>query len=221
MKPYSKASIAAGVKEYSPKPIAELSDEQIGRIKAYGQVLLGIIAIAGVLTVTAVAPSALSALKLFMKLRYKRKLNYKESTKKVTKSFYYLKENGYIKLRQEKDGYRIILTKKGLVKAQEANFNAITIKKPAVWDGKFWQVAADIPTKYRSGADVFRRKTKELGLFPLQRTLWFYPFDPREEINLVAKICGISSFVTAMKIEKFDPADKKTIKKHFKKLSII
>lgn len=156
-----------------------------------------------------------------MKLQHKKKLSYKERTKKVTRTFYYLKENGYIKFFREKGGYKIILTKKGRAKARELNFNTITIKRPTVWDKKFWQVAADIPTKYRSGADVFRRKTKELNFFPLQRTLWFYPFDPRKEIELIAETCSISSFVTVMKIEKLDPSDEKIIREHFKKLDVI
>lgn len=33
MKAYKKVSIASDVKKYSPKPIIELSEEQIGRIK--------------------------------------------------------------------------------------------------------------------------------------------------------------------------------------------
>jgi len=218
---YRKNSIAGSLKKNSPKPTFELSEAQIEKLKSYGQVVLAILALASVLTVAAVAPGAIGALRPFLKLKGRKRMDYDKSISKVNKTFYYLRRKGYIKFHFQAGQYRIILTKKGKEKIKELSFNTIYIPKPTSWDGKFWQVAADIPTKYRIGADAFRRKIKELGFFALQRTLWFHPFDPRKEIEFVADFFGIASFVTVMKIDKFDPADEKLMKDYFQKNNIV
>jgi hypothetical protein len=80
-------------------------------------------------------------------------------------------------------------------------------------------VAADIPTKdHRQGADLLRRKLKQMGFYPLQRSLWFYPFDPRPEIEFICREFGVANFVTVMEINRLDVQDEKLLKKHFSKL---
>ena len=82
--------------------------------------------------------------------------------------------------------------------------------------------AADIPTKnYRRGADMLRRKLKELGFFSLQRTLWFYPFDPRKELEYVVNSFGIANFVTLMEVSRLDRDDEEIMKKFFRVSKIL
>jgi len=201
--------------------MVELSEIQIEKIKNYGEVLLVIIALSAVLTVTAVMPGALGALKIFQKVRFRKRLNYRQKTRKLTRTFYYLKKKGYIKTVLEQNKWKIIVTKRGRSRMNEIKYENMIIPKPKSWDGKFWQVAADIPTKYRNSADAFRLKAKKLNLFPLQRTLWFYPFDLRKEIEFVSYFYGIGPYVTIMRVDKLDPADKKVIKEYFKKAGLI
>lgn len=204
-----------------PKPKIEFSDEQLAKLNNYGQILLCILAVAGIVTIAVLMPSALFTIKTFHKLRGLKKFSYEEKRRKVRNTFYYLKAKGFIDILSVGKDYRISLTEKGREAVKKINFENISIPKPDSWDGKFWQIAADIPTKFRNNADCFRRKIKKMGLFTLQRTLWFYPFDPRREIRLVSQIYSISDFVTAMKIEILDPADKKQIRKYFKEKRLI
>jgi len=221
MRAYSKIPLAKLVKQSSSKPIVEISDIQIEKLKSYGEILLAVIALSGVLTVAVVMPGALGALRIFQKLQPRRRLNHQQKTCKVARTFYYLRKKGYIETIFEKNDWKIIITKKGNDRIRELKYETISIPKTKSWDGKFWQVAADIPTKYRSGADAFRLKIKKLGLFALQRTLWFYPFDPRKEIEFVSRFYGIEPFVTVMRIDKLDPADKKVVKEYFKEKNLI
>ena len=82
-------------------------------------------------------------------------------------------------------------------------------------------MAADIPTKgYRQGADALRAKLKQMGFCPLQRTLWFYPYDPRKQLEVIVNHYGIGEFVTVMEISRMDIQDEKVLKKYFNLLRI-
>lgn len=221
MKIYKKIPLTKLIKQSYPKPAIEISEIQIEKLKSYGEILLAIIALSGLLTVVTVMPGALAALKIFQKLHLRKRLSYQQRTYKLAKTFYYLKKKGYVETIFKNNNWQVFITKKGNNRIRELKFDTISIPRPKFWDRKFWQIAADIPTKYRNGADAFRLKIKKLGLFPLQRTLWFYPFDPRKEIEFVSRFYGIESYVTAMRVDKLDPADRKNIKEHFQKIGLI
>lgn len=221
MKSKKKLYFSDAVFNNMPQPKFRFSEEQLVKLNSYGQILLCILAVTGIVTMAVLMPSSLSIIKTFHKLRKLKNFSDKEKNRRVRNTFYYLKAKGLIDIVNIGDDFRIGLTDKGKEAVEKIDFDNISIPKPDCWDGKFWQVAADIPTKYRNNADCFRRKIKKMGLFTLQRTLWFYPFDPRREIELIANVYLISNFVTVMKIEKFDPADKKQIEKNFKERGLI
>ena len=222
MERYQKLPLSTLIAEATPKPFLELTEQQIEKLKTFSHVLLGILTGVTMLTMIVVAPNALQALELFEKGKGRKKLRHQEKVQKVTRAFYYLKDRGYIRLHRKGDDYEIRLTRFGKKQVKKLDLETLQIPKGRAWDGKFWQIAADIPTKdYKKGADVFRKKIKELGLYPLQRTLWFYPFDPRVEIEFVARSFGIGPFVTVMKIADFDPVDYRALKKHYKQSGLI
>lgn len=60
-----------------------------------------------------------------------------------------------------------------------------------------------------------------MGFFPLQRTLWFYPYDPRSEVEFIITYYGIERFVTVMEIYRLDKDDESKMLSHFKELKIL
>lgn len=222
MDPYVKLPLASAFRRAAPKPAFQISEGQMEKLKTFNNVLLGILAGAGILTMMVLAPNALQALDIFQKNHRRRPLGRRERERKVIRSFYYLRVKGQIAFRQKGEDYEVILTKKGKRQIKQLNFETLAISKPAHWDGKWWQVAADIPTKhYRRGADALRSKLKQMGFYPLQRTLWFYPYDPRLELEFIAQTYGIHPFVTTMKIAELDESDERVIRAYFKKQAII
>lgn len=225
MKTYYKnvTTLAGIVKQAIPKPTFELSEEQIEKLRTFSDALLSILTVAGTLTLTIAAPNALRIFDLFEKKRksWTKKPSRAWKQKKILRTFYYLRQQGKIEFKKKGNDYEVILTEKGRKKLKKINFQTMTGPREKTWDGKFWQVAADIPTKYRIGADAFRDKLKSMNFYPLQRTLWFYPYDPRVEIEFIARTYGISSFVTMMKIQELDPSDERLLKVYFKELDVV
>lgn len=218
-----KPKVRKIIKRVVPKEkIPRFSAEQVEKFKTAGEVALGVIAVVGTVSLALVAPKVFYAIdKLFYK-KSKRVFSKKEKTQKIARTFYYLKDKGYIKMKLTKEDVKIFFTKLGRRKLRRMSIEVVNIKKPRAWDGKWWQVAADIPTEdHKRAADLFRQKLKDIKFFSLQRTLWFYPHDPRSEIEYITNYYQIGRFVTVMEISRMDKSDEKAMKKYFRSEQII
>lgn len=216
---YEKIKIGAVIRKAAlkeKKPL--LTEAQIEKLKTAGEIGLALIAVAGIISLSLVAPNVFTAIdKLFLR-KHRRKLTKKERQIKVAQSFYYMKRKGLVRFKRIKGDFLISLTALGKKKYKKIDFETMIIRRPKKWDGKWWQVAADIPTKkYRNGADLLRQKLKDLGFFLLQRTLWYHPFDPREEVEFIVNHYGIERFVTLMEVSRLDKDDEAKLKDFFRK----
>lgn len=208
-------SSALGWVQTKSKPI--FSETEIKAFKTLGGLLLAIIAGAGVLALAATAPNVIGAIGKLSTTRLKGK-NYSKSekSKKAARAIYYLKRSGLIKIKRTAKEILLSLTGKGKQKLEKINFETLRVKPQKRWDGKWWLIAADIPTKaHKISADLFRKKLKEMAFYSLQRTLWLFPFDPRPEVQFIAAHYGIDKFVTVMEVNRLDKSDEKILKTHF------
>lgn len=216
---YFKSTISTVIENSLPsEKTPRLTPEQIAKLKTISKVALAVIAGAGIISLALVAPQMFVAIdKLFLKKPGRPKLNRKDKRLMIAKTVYYLKQNKIIMMRPDGQDFKIFLTRLGRARLKKINFGSLDIGKPKSWNGKWWQVAADIPTKkYKWRADLLREKLKEMGFFPLQRTLWFYPYDPRREVELVANHYNVDNFVTVMEVSRLDLDDEQKMKKFFR-----
>lgn len=199
-----------------------LSQEQIEKLQTASHVALSLFAVVGVTTVSLVAPNLLQLLKPLLKNKKRRSVSKSSGQREISRTFYYLKRHGYIKFRQVVGDVEVSLTDAGKDRLKQMDFQYLCVKTKPRWDGKWWQVAADIPTlSHRAGADSLRKKLKKMGFFPLQRSLWFFPFDPRAEIEFICRHYFVEQFVTVMEINRMDVEDENKLKSHFKNKLIL
>ncbi len=219
---YQKNTISEIVRSAAPKDKKPtLTNEQIEAVKTAGGIALVILMAAGMIALSAVTPNIFAAYgKLFS--RKGKRYSQKEVKNKVVRSFYYLKHKGLIGMRPTVGDFKIYVTALARKKIKSMQFRTMRVEKPKKWDKKWWQVAADIPTKeHKTAADALRRKLKEMNFYPLQRTLWFYPHDPRLEIDWIVRVYHIERFVTIMEINRLDRDDEEKMVKFFRKQKII
>ncbi len=217
-------NIKKTIKNAAPIAEFELSGQQMKYLRTAGEVALGITLLAGTITLAALAPNIFSALdKIFGKKQYvSRKNTLKRREEQLAKSFYYLRRQGYIKLKQTGNLLFVSPTKKGLKRMQKIHFNTLQIPKPKKWKKTWWIVLADIPTKqFRIAANMFQKKLKQMKFYPLQRTVWIHPFDPRDEVEAVAMHYRLNPFVTTMEVSHIDQSDRETLENFFQKNEII
>jgi len=144
------------------------------------------LAIAGGVYIAASSPYFVrNLLKSFKKWR-------KYPKKKIVDTFYNLKRQGLIEIHQRGGQIYINLTKEGKKKAGRFQIGALKIKKPKKWDGKWRLVIFDISQLKKIHREAFRGKLKELGFYPLQKSVWIHPFDCQAEIELLREFFGLT-----------------------------
>jgi len=165
-------------KYYFRKPKSEIVKDIL-----YGLLTVGAIAIA------ASSPSFGWNL---CKAILKGKIKGNDFKKKAYNAFQVLLKRGEIKIEKKGKQIYISLTEKGKARAGWLQINDLKIKKPKKWDKKWRIVIFDISQLKKIYREAFRGKLKELGFYPLQKSVWVHPFDCEAEIELLREFFGFS-----------------------------
>jgi len=185
--------------------------KKITKIKTnyYSKEILKYLFLGGAVVIAASSPYfVLSVLKNITKFK-----NYKK--KPLGSSFAYLKRRGFIEIVKEGYDLRIALTKEGKRQAGKYQIDDLEIARPKTWDRKWRVIIFDIPHIQKSLRNVFRRKLKELGFHPIQKSVWVHPFDCQEEIKLLREFLGLNkNQIQLLLVEKID--NDKYLKNFFK-----
>lgn len=176
--------------------------------KTIGKVILATIAVAGVMTIVAVAPNSLQILKLF---GFGKK---KYNSRSVYRSLKRMEKQRLIEIKKE-DGDKIILsiTEKGKKKLLEYNIDDLRIEKPKKWDKKWRVISFDIPEKRKLAREALRGKLKDFDFYPLQKSLFVFPFECRDEIDFIAEVFQVQNNITYLETNEISNDYK--IKKYF------
>lgn len=175
----------------------------------YSREVLKYLLLAGVVYIAASSPYF--ALNLTRKIPSLKKLKRKKSTN----LFNYLKKRGLLEIKREGHDICIALTQEGRKRAGKYQIDDLEIGIPKKWDKKWRVVIFDIPNNSRLIRDVFRRKLKEFGFYPLQQSIWVYPYPCTNEINFLREFFGLNKKQLQI-LEVIRLEDDKFLKKQFK-----
>lgn len=112
--------------------------------------------------------------------------------KRLGDIFSSLQRKGYLNIREEGQQIYISLTEQGKRMAGWLQIDALRIKRPKEWDGKWRLVIFDIAQVKKLYREAFRGKLKELGFFPLQKSVWLCPFECRDEVEVLREFFGLN-----------------------------
>jgi len=111
--------------------------------------------------------------------------------KRFNNTFDYLRKRGLIEIRRKNHDIEIALSEKGREKTIKLQIDELKIKKPEKWDEKWRIVIFDIMEVKKIIRNAFRRKLKELGFYPLQKSVWVCPYPCEKEIGILRKFLGV------------------------------
>lgn len=175
------------------------------------KVVLALVAVGAILGIGIMAPNAIQ---LFAQKQRRRNENFAKQKEKIRKYLYYLKNKGSIEFIKEKGDKTVVrITKKGVDKLREFTLEDMVISQPQKWDEKWRLVIFDIPNKMRKGRDALRHKLKELGFYPLQKSIWAYPYPCFDEMIFIAELFKISRFIDIVTAEEI--MNEAKLRKHF------
>jgi hypothetical protein len=139
----------------------------------------------------------------------------KNKKRKFYDTFYRLKKQGFIKIEKVNHQVYIQLTEEGKKKANWMQINDLKIKKLKKWDGSWKIVMFDISQLKKFYRNVFRGKLKELGFYPMQKSIWVCPYDCKDEIDLLKDFLGLDDKEVRLAIAQ-DIGDDSDLRKIFK-----
>jgi len=114
----------------------------------------------------------------------------------IRKSLYQLKRHRFIEYKiLPNNEVRVELTKKGKKRFEIYNFEDLKIKSSKKWDRKWRIVIFDIPEKKKVAREILREKLKKLGFFRIQKSVWVYPYECKDEINFVCEFFNVENYV--------------------------
>ncbi len=160
--------------------MGEIEKENKKQIRAtkIQKVVLKTIATAGLVSVALLAPNALQMLKMF-------DLDKKFLKNKVTainNSRKRLINNGLVTYSQ--NGL-LLLTNEGQKFLNKIEKNNFKITKPKKWDKKWRIIIFDIKERNKQIRDQIREKLNLIGFIKLQNSVWVFPYDCEDFINLL------------------------------------
>jgi len=98
---------------------------------------------------------------------------------------------------KENDGrtLSVILTDNGKRRALTYDLENIKIKIPKKWDGLWRMVVFDIPESEKKARDVLAKKLKQMGFYPMQKSIFIHPFPCKDEVEFISEIFQIKPYV--------------------------
>ena len=100
----------------------------------------------------------------------------------------------------------LTITANGKQRALRYSAKDMKIEKPAKWDGTWRIVLFDIPERHKRGRDALAEKLKELGLHPLQKSVFVYPYECKDEIDFIVELYELAPYVRFIRTKDIDTA---------------
>lgn len=168
------------------------------RVARVALTTLGIIGAAGFLASVAVAPGLARVLTVFAK-RYPTRQRH-EADRTVRG----LARRGLVEETYQGRiiGYR--LTEKGREYLMRHELASAALSAPKTWDRKWRIIIFDIPERRRHLRDDLRTHFMRLGLSPLQKSVWLYPYPCQDLVRLLKVDLGLGRNVQYFTVGEFE-----------------
>lgn len=135
--------------------------------------ILGIVAAAGCIALAIAAPNTLKLLKYLPRRKYA-----------VHSAIDRLVDRGELRRVSRREKPMLEITDRGRKRLTILSF-ADAHKKHRSWDGKWRVVVFDVPEALRGKRDLLRDMLRRIGFVQIQQSVWAYPHECEEFIQLV------------------------------------
>lgn len=166
--------------------------------RVIGKAILATLAVGGILVVGAIAPNLFSAVGSFMKVRKKgwaqdeNGANRSKQHKRLLDSFSKLRRKGLVKMEYRGKQLYISLTPEGRKKASRLNIDDLEVVRTKTWDRQWRILLFDIEEDRKTTREALRGKLKELGFYPMQKSVWLHAFPCEKELSILKEFFGIN-----------------------------
>ncbi len=112
-----------------------------------------------------------------------------------------------IDYKEHHDGaISLTLTENGKHTLLRYHLDTMEIPKPARWDGLWRMILFDIPERFKVGRDALAQKLKDLGFRQLQKSVFVFPYECKNEVDFIIEIFNLRPFVRFAVLKEIDVA---------------
>ncbi|MSR85593.1 CRISPR-associated endonuclease Cas2 [Candidatus Uhrbacteria bacterium] len=159
----------------------------------------------GIVTVAIICPNLLQLVPRVCRSPYRSRI--------IRQAILRLDKRGLIIAQRTEDGWKIQLTKKGREELMKYELKEKHLKKRKHWDGIWHLLIFDIPEKRRWVRDRVRQLLQQFDFQRLQDSVWVYPYECREVLDLLRTRYHIRSEALYVKATTID--NDHWLQKHF------
>lgn len=129
----------------------------------------------------------------------------KINNRSLRESIRKLYQSKIIDYKENNDGtVKLVLTEGGRKRAVVYNLDKIEIKKPLMWD-RLWRVVTfDIPEDNKKGRMALAKKLKEVGFYPMQKSVFIHPYECKNEVDFIVEIFELAPYVRFLRVKDID-----------------
>ena len=115
-----------------------------------------------------------------------------------------LNQKRLIKLTQKGNDLYIEITEIGKRLIKNFDYDNIELPSHKKWDKKWRLVIFDIPEKKSKERRALSVKLKDLGFYPLQESVFIYPYNCQDEIDFICEFLSVDRYVAYCTVETID-----------------
>lgn len=164
------------------------------KVVSLGKDILITVGVLGFVAVAAFAGNAVQLLKYTPLGNRKRKIRNYEINRNIRK----LIDRGLINKKTSKNVEYLEVTDKGKRLILRYELNSLASVKPKKWDKKYRVVIFDISEQRKKTRDQLRLILRSFGFVCLQHSVWVYPYNCEEIIELLKKYLDLKEEVLYM-----------------------
>lgn len=170
-------------------------EEKYSRGELSKEILKGL-AIGGFIAVCFVAPNFAQVSNLFGVKSSKDKW-------RLRRTLFNLTKERLVEISYDKKGEEVIkITGDGEKRILKYKYDDIKILVPQKWD-KLWRlVIFDIPETHKGARKALSSKLQELGFYPLQKSVFIFPYKCRDEIDFICEHFKVREYVNYFLIKE-------------------
>jgi len=122
-------------------------------------------------------------------------------------------DKGWIVATKTSGGVRVRLTKRGEAELLAYELGKKKLPPAKQWDGKWHLLTFDIPESRRRLRDHIRGTLKTLGFQHLQHSVWIFPYECRDVLNLLQTKYSVRHEALYVRVDCLD--NDRWLRKHF------
>lgn len=99
---------------------------------------------------------------------------------------------------------KLVLTEAGRKKVLLYDLDKLKINRPPRWDRMWRMVVFDIPETKKPARMALVSKLKELGFYPMQKSVFIHPYECKNEIEFITEIFNLAPYVRFLRVGDID-----------------